>query len=224
MICHDLFFVSSYCAPLYLYNPNIEKRGTETKTPNFTEKLYKEYLNVLSFKPTTEDILNYIYSVLHSPIYRQKYIEFLKTDFPAVPMTKDKDTFYSYAKLGKQLIALHTMADIPKDKEIREEYEGEIANFVIAKITVPTKAAPKLTIKTTDNKEIIFNGVTPEIYAFQIGSYNPIDKWLKYRIKDKVILGIDDLAHIKNMIIVIKHTMLIMEQIKELKESYLKDI
>ncbi|MDR0953029.1 MAG: N-6 DNA methylase, partial [Elusimicrobiota bacterium] len=211
----------SYIAPLYLYQNDF---GLETKTPNFTAKFQKEYLSTLPFKPTPEDILNYIYAVLHCPLYRETYLEFLKTDFPAVPMTKDEAVFKKYAALGKQLVALHTMQDIPKDKEIREEFDGEISNFVISKIEPPTKAQHKLTLTATDGKKVIFNGITPDIYSFKIGSYSPIEKWLKYRKADAVILGIEDLAHIKSMIIVLKHTMEIMEQIKALNADYLKEI
>ena len=46
------------------------------------------------------DILDYIYAVLHSPTYREKYKEFLKIDFPRVPYPKYKDTFWQLVKLG----------------------------------------------------------------------------------------------------------------------------
>jgi len=56
-----------------------------------------------------------------------------------------------------------------------------------------------------------------------IGSYQPIDKWLKYRIKDNVILSVvEDVTHIKNMALAIKETIKIMEQISSYGEDYLK--
>ena len=139
-------------------------------------------------------------------------------------MTSDLAVFSAYARLGRRLIRLHTLEDIPQDPAIREEYEGEIVNFALAKIIPPTTAQPKLTLETTSGKKIIFNGVTPEIYAFQIGSYAPVDKWLKYRKKDGVLLGVDDLLHLKNMIIALKHTMETMEEIEALGATYLKDL
>lgn len=217
----DLHYISgqTYIAPLYLYQQEL---GQEVKTPNFTTRFQKEYLAQNAHTP--EDTLNYIYAVLHCPVYRKKYLEFLKTDFPSVPMTSDLAVFSAYARLGRRLIRLHTLEDIPQDPAIREEYEGEIVNFALAKIIPPTTAQPKLTLETTSGKKIIFNGVTPEIYAFQIGSYAPVDKWLKYRKKDGVLLGVDDLLHLKNMIIALKHTMETMEEIEALGATYLKDL
>ena len=116
------------------------------------------------------------------------------------------------------------MRHIPKDADIREEYEGEIVNFVIAKITPPTASSPRLVLQTTDGKEISFHGVTPALYQFQIGSYAPVDKWLKYRKKDAVLLGLDDLIHIKNMLLVLKRTMSIMQEIEALGGAWIKDI
>lgn len=216
--CH-LTGGKTYIAPLYLYQQEL---GQEVKTPNFTTRFQKEYLAQNAHAP--EDTLNYIYAVLHCPVYRKKYLEFLKTDFPSVPMTKKPDVFARYARLGRRLIRLHTLENIPQDPAIREEYEGEIVNFALAKIIPPTAAQPKLTLEATSGKKIIFNGVTPEIYAFQIGSYAPVDKWLKYRKKDRVLLGVDDLLHLKNMIIALKHTMQTMEEIEALGAGYLKDL
>jgi predicted helicase len=62
--------------------------------------------------------MSYIYAVLHSTIYRTKYIELLKTEFLAIPMTKNKTVFIKYAKFGKKLIDLHLLANFPKDKSI----------------------------------------------------------------------------------------------------------
>jgi len=48
-------------------------------------------------------------------------------------------------------------------------------------------------------------------------------KWLKYRIKDNVILSVvEDVTHIKNMALAIKETIKIMEQISSYGEDYLK--
>jgi predicted helicase len=222
IIDHHLHSDAAYIAPLFVYNYNMGQE-TEAQTPNFTKKFYKEYLDTLSFKPVPEDILNYIYAVLHCPKYRKTYIEFLKTDFPSVPMTKKEKIFYNYAAIGKRLIELHTMQNVPKDEEIREEFKfkGDIGNFLVSKILQPTETEHRLSVISTEGKEVIFNGVTKNIYDFEIGYRKPIGRWLKYRKDESIILNTEDLCHIKDMIIVIKHTMLIMEQINALDMQYL---
>ena len=94
------------------------------------------------------DILDYIYAVLHSPIYRKKYKEFLKIDFPRVPYPADKDTFWQLVALGGELRQIHLLEsrvvnqfitgypvggnnDVvkPEYKPCSPPYEGGVAGF-----------------------------------------------------------------------------------------------
>ena len=91
---------AGYHFPLYLFPDD------GTKILNFENKILKEIENI-SGRIEPEEILDYIYAVLHSPSYRKKYKEFLKIDFPRVPYPKDKKTFKELAKLGTELRQLH---------------------------------------------------------------------------------------------------------------------
>ena len=225
----------TYLAPLYIYNggngyAEIDFDGHK-RYANFTQNFIKNYLKKLDFQPTPEEILAYIYAILYSPIYRTKYLEFLKTDFPAVPMTKDKKSFRKYVKLGQKLIDLHLFKEIPNDIEIRanfgkNNFVNEIPDngFVVEKINYENNTLFLYFVADKENynlQELNIDGVTTEIYNFEIGSYKPIEKWLKYRIKDKISLTADDLNHLKNMIISIKNTISIMSEIEILGEEYL---
>lgn len=213
----------AYFAPLFLYKENGGLFEDE-KVPNLTNYFINNYLKELSFNPSPEDTIAYIYAVMHSPIYRSKYIEFLKTDFPAIPMTKNEDTFNKYAKLGEQLINAHLLQNLAKDNDIKVSFVGNVANnFAVTKITLDSTNS-KLMLTTANNNIINIDGVSEEIYNFEIGSYKPIDKWLKYRIKDKVILSTPELEHIKNMIIAIKTTIATMKDIEALGEEYLQEL
>lgn len=210
-------------APLYVYQENNGLFGIEKKT-NFTKNFIDNYINTLSFSPSPEDILAYMYAILYSPIYRNKYLDFLKTDFPAIPMTKGKETFYKYAELGKQLINAHLLQNLAKDNDIKVSFVGNVANnFVVTKLAFDSTNS-KLMLTTANNNIINIDGVSDEVYNFEIGSYKPIDKWLKYRIKDKVILSTPELEHIKNMVIAIKTTIATMKEIEALGEGYLQEI
>jgi hypothetical protein len=52
--------------------------------------------------------------------------------------------------------------------------------------------------------------------------YIPLEKWLKYRIKDRTTLNISDLEHLQKMITTIKNTVSIMQEVNKLEEEYLK--
>ncbi|EHG4032715.1 N-6 DNA methylase, partial [Campylobacter jejuni] len=121
VIDKHLVGANSYVSPLYLYPTTRSKKFLEKENPNFNEEnftskienfkesfrtfideLYKE-----KFSP--EDILGYIYAVLFHKIYREKYLDFLKIDFPKIPFTKDKNTFKNLSKLGLKLVNLHLL-------------------------------------------------------------------------------------------------------------------
>ena len=61
---------------------------------------------------TPEDIFYYIYATFHSPHYRQRYAEFLKIDFPRVPLTSNKQLFWELVNKGDRLVQLHLMKEI----------------------------------------------------------------------------------------------------------------
>jgi predicted helicase len=179
--------------------------GEIEKTPNFTKE-FQKFLQTLPFSPSPEDILNYIYARLHSKKYREKYFEFLKTDFPRVPFTDDKNRFYQYAELGKKLVGLHTMKNIPDDSDVEA---FEIKHNLVEKI-VFKKEQNELWI----NENCYIKGVSDEVWNFEIGSYQVIKKWLDYRRKDKE--PISDFLHLESMIIAIKNTIQIMKTIDKL--------
>jgi predicted helicase len=209
----------TFVAPLYLYQDDGEVFKKTERVANFTAD-FSKFLKTLNFRPSPEKILAYIYAILHSPIYRKKYIEFLKIDFPAVPFTTDKSIFEKYAKLGQRLIDLHLLKEKLNDNSIK--VNGAVGeSFTIDKIVYENET---LYLHTTDNKRITIEGITQAIYDFEIGSYKPIDKWLKYRKNDKVLLDNKDLQHIKDMAIAIDHTIEIMCEIEELGEEYLSGV
>ena len=76
------------------------------------------------------DILDYIYAVLHSPIYREKYKEFLKIDFPRVPYPKNQRQFIDLVDLGSQLRQIHLLESEVVEKLITQ-YPENGTNIVI---------------------------------------------------------------------------------------------
>ena len=73
---------------------------------------------------TPVDVLDYIYAVLHSPTYREKYKEFLKIDFPRVPYPKDTETFWKLVELGGQIRQLHLLESAAVEKYITQYPNG----------------------------------------------------------------------------------------------------
>jgi len=188
-------FNSNYYFPLYLYTED------GTKIPNLKTEIVNEIEKTVG-KVTPEDILDYIYAVLHSPNYREKYKEFLKIDFPRVPYPKDKTTFKKLVKLGTELRLLHLL-------------ESPKANKFIT--TYPVTGSNKVEkIKYEDgkvyiNKEKYFGKVPQSAWEFYIGGYQPAQKWLKDR-KGRTLTN-SDIEHYQKIIIALSETERIMKEI-----------
>ena len=125
----------SYFSPLYLYPENkprlnlldIEERSPahNGRRPNLAPEFIVDFSRKLkmtfipdgngdwpaSFGP--EDVFDYIYAVFHAPTYRARYAEFLRTDFPRVPLTSNSDLFRDLCLLGNELVNLHLLENVP---------------------------------------------------------------------------------------------------------------
>jgi predicted helicase len=185
-----------YVSPLYLYHED------GTKTPNFNlDELKKLKLNLKdSYEP--EDILDYIYAVLHSPSYRKKYKEFLKIDFPRVPVPKDDAEFNKFKQFGTKLRQLHLMQDSSLEDYITTYPEP--GDDVVDKLKFEGG-------KVWINSEQYFGGVPEVAWNFYIGGYQPAQKWLKDRKGRK--LSSEDLDHYQKIIKILVETDKLMTQI-----------
>lgn len=180
-------------APLYLYKNDLEGERKEANfKPEFAKMVAEKFGN-----PTPEEVLAYIYAVLHSQTYRTKYLEFLKIDFPRIPFDCDKTSFKKLANIGQELIDAHLMRKIPKSKIGEPESDG-IQNFTMEKVAYNQENQ-----RLYFNKTCYFADVSPKIWEFKIGGYLVLDKYLKSR-KDLDIST--DLDHIQNIIKVLDFT------------------
>jgi len=176
--------------PLYLYADD------GSKISNLKKEIVDE-IEAIVGKITPEYILDYIYAVLHSPSYREKYKEFLKIDFPRVPYPKDETSFKTLVALGKELRELHLL-ESPKLKNPITTFSEAGNELVEAKY--PKFKDDKVYI----NEKQFFGGVPVVAWNFYIGGYQPAQKWLKDR--QGRILSNEDIEHYQKMIISLVET------------------
>lgn len=202
----------SYVFPLYIFNRNNKNINQKTftgrdieikkgKQVNFTQEfmdfIQEQYQNKLS----PEDILSYIYTILHSSKYRKKYEEFLKIDFPRVPFVKDYNNFIKISQLGKKLIELHLMKEVFKKNIAKFNIQG--SNRI-------------MNIKHTKNKVYIntqqfFDNIPKDVWFFYVGDYQVLDKWLRDR-KDRQ-LSYKEIETFIKIVNVISETIKIMDDV-----------
>lgn len=160
-------------------------------------------------KVTPEDIFDYIYAVLHSPTYREKYKEFLKIDFPRVPYPKDKKQFEALAALGRELRELHLL-ESPKVSQF-------ITTYPVAGSDVVEKVVYK-DGKVFINAEQYFGDVPEIAWNFYIGGYQPAQKWLKDR-KGRVLSN-SDIEHYQKIIVALTETDKLMKKINSIWTTF----
>ncbi len=201
---------------LYLY-PETNEQQTSERIPNLNLELVTQIADNLSLTFTNEkettigtfapiDLLDYIYAILHSPTYRDKYKEFLKIDFPRVPYPVNKEIFWQLVKLGGELRQIHLL-----ESPIVEKY---ITQYPIDGNNEVNK------LKYQDNRVYIndsqyFNCVPEVAWNFYIGGYQPAQKWLKDRKGHK--LGYDDILHYQKIIVALAETNRIMNEINKIE-------
>jgi predicted helicase len=206
--------------PLYIYpETNGQKTIGQTteRTPNLNAEIVKQITDKLGLiftneKETTEntfapiDILDYIYAVLHSPTYREKYKEFLKIDFPRVPYPKDKETFWKLVKLGGEIRHIHLLESPTVEKYITRYPMG--GKNQVDKISFENS-------KVWINSEQYFDGVPKIAWEFYIGGYQPAQKWLKDRKGRE--LSFEDILHYQKIIVALTETDRIMKEIDKIE-------
>ena len=221
--------------PLYLY-PETETQqtldGNNTRVPNLNPDIIKQIADGLGMTFTNEkekesnvcfansdevrpefrqsfapiDLLDYIYAVLHSPSYREKYKEFLKIDFPRVPAPLDHVEFMQLVKLGGELRQIHLLESPTVEKYITQ-YPEDGDNIV----SKPVYKNGNVYI----NEDQYFANVPELAWNFYIGGYQPAQKWLKDRKGRE--LNYDDILHYQKMVVALNETDRIMKEIDKIK-------
>jgi hypothetical protein len=212
----------NYYFPLHIYQEEDQRTLGLHPTLNFSHKFLTQIRALLGFKAessrglTPEDIFHYAYAVFHSPGYRSRYAEFLKIDFPRLPLTSSLDLFRALARLGGELTALHLLESTLLDTS-RTEFSGSTRE--VAKVgwtpdhggTVWIDAGGKkaATIPGTTG----FRGVPEAVWNFHIGGYQVCEKWLKDR-KGRTLTD-DDIAHYHKIVVALSETIRLMAEIDE---------
>lgn len=185
--------------PLYLYTKEF---GEEKKNPNLKKEEWQKFNDAVGKETTPEEILAYIYAVLHSLSYRERYKEFLKVDFPRIPLPKTAKEFNRLTAIGQQLIDLHLMnnAQSWKCTTIFPEVGSQQVDFQKWKDG-----------QVWINDKQYFGNVPESVWEFYIGGYQPAQKWLKDR-KGRT-LSFDEIKHYLHIIHALEETERLMKEI-----------
>ncbi len=223
----------NYHFPLWLYEEG-------TRLPNLAPSLLMAIQSLLNLTPTdyrpedstaplhAEKIFHYLYAVLHSPAYRQRYAAFLRTDFPRIPIPGSLAVFNALAAPGEQLVQWHLLEhpDAIKIEAACARKQGAVAffgtDFELKKVAEkgrelaePLGGVGKVYINATSG----FENVRLPIWQHTIGGYQVLHKWLDDRRKAKCSLSQNDITHWLRIYASLEATQKLMLQVDEAIEA-----
>ena len=191
----------NYVFPVHTYGPKAELRENLSRE-------FREFIDA-RYEPhyTPEEILGYIYAVLHASTYRSRYAEFLRIEFPRVPFPDSADDFEKLSKLGWALVQAHLLRELPRSK--LATYHGKGDHTVEAVRYSPEEQVISI------NKTQSFKPVPQNVWDFHIGGYQVLDKYLKSR-KGRV-LTLDEINQVGAIADSLAFTI---EQMARIDEAY----
>jgi predicted helicase len=160
---------------------------------------------------TPEDIFHYAYAVFYSPSFRIRYAEFLKIDFPRLPLTGNIELFLALSRLGGELTALHLLESPRLDQPIAEFIGSRNVEVERVSWTLDTVWLDKM--QTTG-----FRGVGESVWNLHIGGYRVCERWLKYR-KGKNLTK-DDIEHYQKILVALSETIRLMTEIDKVIDEH----
>jgi predicted helicase len=225
----------NYLFPLYIYPDQTKKElfdlykpsnAPDGRRPNLTPTFIRDISSKLkmqfildgkgdlqhTFGP--EDTFNYMYAVFHAPTYRKRYTEFLKIDFPRLPLTSNPDLFRQLCSLGNRLVELHLME---KTGKMTTRYP-ESGDDIIRRVDFTCPADAPEQSRVWINKTQYIEGMLPEVWEFHVGGYQVCQKWLKDRKGLK--LSFEDIRHYQRIVAALAETITLMEQIDKVIDAH----
>lgn len=162
-----------------------------------------------------DDVFHYIYALLYSTEYRERYSSFLEEDFPRIPITSNTELFKGLIRLGKELVDVHTGRACAIQSPVSFPVPGnnEVAPRHPRYVPADDHAGGRVYINQTQ----YFDGVPAEAWEFHIGGIQVAQKWLQDRRGRE--LGYSDLADYRSIVQALARSVEIIGEVDEFIES-----
>ena len=223
----------NYAMPLLLLPSQLEPNkpmGTQ-RHPNLATDFLTALAQALNRKTTEphglpenvtpEQVLAYIYAVLHAPSYRSRYGPFLKSDFPRIPLgvvEKTSSTAMDFLAVWEALLPLgRDLMNLPLLKQVPDALRASFPQQGSNTVEKPRYEAPKTGANTSDKGRVwinatqYFDGVAPQTWVFKVGGYQVCEKWLKDRKGRELMF--DDIKHYGAVVAALTRTRALMHDI-----------
>lgn len=172
----------NYVFPLYL----LPEGMFPERTPNVAPEVLRFLERSLGMVPEPEAILGYVYALLYSTRYRDRYAAFLASDFPRILFPRDRYLFDALAGLGKELMDLHLPGrPLRPTTQFLGQGSGRLGRT--RKILRDYREDERRVYVNEDRQ--LFDGISSRVWEYRIGGYQVLDRWLQDRAGRKLTLS-----------------------------------
>jgi predicted helicase len=164
----------NYLFPLYFDDPLLGR------TPNLPPGLLARLGEAHGREPSPEELLGYVYAILYSRTYRERYLALLRQGFPRIPLTREGALFAHLAGLGAELVDLHLLRAAPSatpGSRLEPRGSGRLGG---GKRGLRDYRPAEGRVYVNEEGQF-FDGIAPEVWAYRIGGYQVLDRWLSSR-------------------------------------------
>ncbi|EOI6543450.1 DEAD/DEAH box helicase [Enterococcus hirae] len=137
---------------------------------------------------STENSFYYVYGVLNSKQYQEKYQNDLRKDIPRIPTLNDKE---KYVEIGRKLADLHlNYEDIPAYDSVNIVFKSDNPSFKVKKMKHPKRGQLDTIIF---NEDIVITDIPERAYEYVVNG-KPAIEWIidQYQVKKDKKSGIVD--------------------------------
>jgi hypothetical protein len=159
--------------PLFLIGPEGQA------VPNLGPRAQESLAAVLEESPGAEEIFGYSYAMLHDARYLFRFREALRAGFPRIPLPESREGFLRRARLGKKLVSLQLLEDPRLScSPVRLNGDPRLPPRIDRTALIYDESAGRVRL---NRGGLAFEGISPEVWRYQVGSYQVLIRWLKAR-------------------------------------------
>jgi predicted helicase len=168
------------CFPLFLYTKT--DNNTYSKQDAITDEAHNSFLcefdgSVLS----KEDVFYYIYGILHSAQYREKYADNLTKSLPRFPIVKKESAFWLFSKAGRKLAGLHLNYEtvvcynvtLDTGGKLIKDFDNE--DYYVTKMKYAKNGKDKDLTTVIYNNQITIKNIPVEAYEYVVNGKPALD-------------------------------------------------